>query len=351
MKLDAFKLPDWTKIWAGGWSLLTCSHFGDQYTKEIRFGERFFATRAIIAVRDGKSSCWVRQADRDTLGAYLSGEVAGDDGKVDEICESLKRESDAVIGFVADHENGEITGDIYRAFWAAVLKQYQYHINVKYIVDYLAPELLEKYLPKFEEARVYAEPVFHRTEDFMHALGKQIGAAKGVSPELALCLTKQEAYDYFETGAFPPEETLKERNHESAFLFDSESVQFTSGAGIAEVEALTAAVPASDTIKGKTAWGGKAEGVVRIIFDPAKADHFQQGDILVTGMTRPEYLSLMKKAAAFVTDAGGVLSHAAIVARELKKPCVIGTEIATKALKDGDRVEVDADAGTVRKLS
>jgi pyruvate,water dikinase len=56
----------------------------------------------------------------------------------------------------------------------------------------------------------------------------------------------------------------------------------------------------------------------------------------------------MKKATAFVTDAGGILSHAAIVAREMKKPCIIGTGVATKVLKDGDLVEVDANKGVVK---
>ena len=58
----------------------------------------------------------------------------------------------------------------------------------------------------------------------------------------------------------------------------------------------------------------------------------------------------MKRTAAFVTDAGGITSHAAIVSRELGKPCVIGTKIATKVLKDGDEVEVDAEKGVVRKI-
>ena len=58
----------------------------------------------------------------------------------------------------------------------------------------------------------------------------------------------------------------------------------------------------------------------------------------------------MHKAAAFVTDAGGILSHAAITAREMKKPCVIGTQIATKVFKDGDFIEVDANKGIVRKI-
>ncbi len=56
----------------------------------------------------------------------------------------------------------------------------------------------------------------------------------------------------------------------------------------------------------------------------------------------------MKRAAAFVTDEGGITCHAAIVAREMKKPCVIGTKIATQIFKDGDMVEVDAQRGVVR---
>ena len=65
-------------------------------------------------------------------------------------------------------------------------------------------------------------------------------------------------------------------------------------------------------------------------------------------MTRPEFLPLMSKASAFITDEGGITCHAAIVAREMKKPCIIGTKIGTKALKDGDMIEVDADKGVVK---
>lgn len=92
------------------------------------------------------------------------------------------------------------------------------------------------------------------------------------------------------------------------------------------------------------------KGLVKIIFDPQKQD-FNKGEILVTSMTRPEFLPLMKKAKAIITDEGGITSHAAIVSRELDKPCVIGTKNATQVLKDGDLVEVDANKGVVRKLS
>jgi pyruvate,water dikinase len=89
---------------------------------------------------------------------------------------------------------------------------------------------------------------------------------------------------------------------------------------------------------------------VKIVIDPRKVEDFSIGDILVTTMTTPEYIFVMKKAAAILTDTGGLTSHAAIVSRELGIPCIVGTKIATRVLKDGDLVEVDADSGVVRIL-
>ena len=103
-------------------------------------------------------------------------------------------------------------------------------------------------------------------------------------------------------------------------------------------------------IKGNTAYPGSAVGYVKIVISRNKIDTVQEGEILVAAMTTPEYMPALKKASAFVTDEGGITSHAAIVARELKKPCIIGTKVATEVLKDGDLVEVDADKGIVRIL-
>ena len=76
----------------------------------------------------------------------------------------------------------------------------------------------------------------------------------------------------------------------------------------------------------------------------------KKGDIIVAAETMPSYITVMRRASAFVTNQGGITCHAAIIARELKKPCIIGTKIATKVLKDGDYVEVDANKVIVRKL-
>jgi phosphohistidine swiveling domain-containing protein len=106
----------------------------------------------------------------------------------------------------------------------------------------------------------------------------------------------------------------------------------------------------ADMIKGQTACPGQVSGRVRLILRRNEMENMKEGEILVTTMTTPDFLPAMKKAAAFVTDEGGITCHAAIIAREMHKPCVIGTKVATKALQDGDRVEVDADKGEVRIL-
>lgn len=104
-------------------------------------------------------------------------------------------------------------------------------------------------------------------------------------------------------------------------------------------------------LKGYVASLGKAIGRVRIIFNPHLDNLvFNEGEILVTGMTSPDFAPFMKKAGAIVTELGGVTCHAAIISRELRKPCVVGTKFATKMLKDGDLVEVDANNGIVKVL-
>ncbi|MBI5654352.1 hypothetical protein HZC53_01720 [Candidatus Uhrbacteria bacterium] len=102
------------------------------------------------------------------------------------------------------------------------------------------------------------------------------------------------------------------------------------------------------SITGAVAHPGVAQGRVRIVTDISAVTDFAAGDILVCDNTDVRFLPLMQKAAAIVTNRGGILTHAAIVARELGKPCIIGTKNATEILKNGDEVEVDAVQGKVK---
>lgn len=103
-------------------------------------------------------------------------------------------------------------------------------------------------------------------------------------------------------------------------------------------------------VVGRVACKGVVRGTVRVIKNPADFERLKQGDILVTSMTTPDFVVIMKRAGAIVTDEGGLSCHAAIVSRELGVPCVIGTKVATKVLGDGEIVEVDADRGVVIRV-
>ena len=103
-------------------------------------------------------------------------------------------------------------------------------------------------------------------------------------------------------------------------------------------------------VKGQVVYSGKVQGEVVVIKTMAEFGKMKKDDILVCPMTNPDFVQLLHKAKAIVTDQGGILCHAAIVSREFKLPCIVGTEIATKVFKDGDLVEVDAEKGIVRRV-
>jgi len=103
-------------------------------------------------------------------------------------------------------------------------------------------------------------------------------------------------------------------------------------------------------LSGTPACTGKVTGIVKIINVPEEMSKMKTGDIMVAHNTNPNLVPAMKKAAALVSEAGGLTCHTAIVARELQTPCIVGVAGATRALKDGDRVEVDATQGVVRKI-
>ena len=103
-------------------------------------------------------------------------------------------------------------------------------------------------------------------------------------------------------------------------------------------------------LKGQPASPGMAKGRVRLVFSIHDVKKVERGNILVASLTNPTYVPAMEKAGAIVTDEGGLLSHAAIISRELKVPCVVGTKVATRVLKDGDIISVDANSGRIIKL-
>ncbi len=153
-------------------------------------------------------------------------------------------------------------------------------------------------------------------------------------------------------NALPSEKVLQERQAGFYYTDDKlfpnsakEEIERTYGLQLTRAET-------DDTgeIHGQVAYPGKVTGHVRRLHGVKQLAEFQDGEILVAATTTPDLLPAMKKAAAIVSDEGGLVCHAAIVARELKIPCVIGTKVAMDVLRDGDLVEVDAEQGIVRKI-
>ncbi len=104
-------------------------------------------------------------------------------------------------------------------------------------------------------------------------------------------------------------------------------------------------------IRGQIAYKGKVQAKARVILDRRNASELQEGEILVTAMTTPDFVPAMKISSGIITNEGGVLCHAAIMSRELRKPCVIGTKNVTDIIKTGDLVELDADTGIIKILN
>lgn len=174
----------------------------------------------------------------------------------------------------------------------------------------------------------------------------------GLSPKQFRMLMSWELRDAVEKHKFDVNE-LNARAAFWVFHYDGKTKSKTILSGKKAHEFFDALdfekIQINDTkqLTGECACTGKASGVVKIINLASEISKMQQGDVLVSRATSPNIVPAMKLASAIVTDMGGMTCHAAIVSRELGKPCVIGTKIATKWLHDGDKVSVDATAGIV----
>ncbi len=191
----------------------------------------------------------------------------------------------------------------------------------------------------------------------LEPLLQEIASRIGVSLENVRTMLWSEVHDALtnpEThGGAKLKKNLEERFTYFAYYAENGREQVFLGKTAEKLESKAKTLTIDHSLKelvGQTACLGKATGTVKILHGPKDLHKMRRGDVLVAIATDPDIVPAMKLAAAIVTEQGGVTSHAAIVSRELGVPCVIGTKIATKWLKDGDKVEVDATRGIVRKL-
>lgn len=114
----------------------------------------------------------------------------------------------------------------------------------------------------------------------------------------------------------------------------------------------TSDAAASRTVlRGVAVSHGVVEGTVRVVASPAAFRTFKKNEILVTPFLTPEYASVVHKAKGVIADVGAIMSHAAVVVRELGIPCLVGTKEAAKILRNGDAVRLDTKRGIVEVVS
>ena len=232
---------------------------------------------------------------------------------------------------------------------AKIIKKYN---NIKQLVDVLQ---------KFALARMRIKSLWAGSDYNCIPLFEEIGKRTGESiVNLEKIYLLKDIHAVLIRGKKLSEKERKDRKKSFAVLWKNNRAIYKSGI---QAEKLAKRelkelyeIAKTNEIKGISANSGIARGVAKILLsgDIENArrlrKEFRKGQILVTQMTQPNVMDIAGKASALVTNEGGLLSHAAIISRELKIPCLVGTHVATDVIKDGDLVEVDADKGVVKIL-
>ncbi len=202
--------------------------------------------------------------------------------------------------------------------------------------------------------RSYRAEIFYRSYVSVRGLLGAIASTLAIDAEDLFYLLPEELVAALQSGEPAPRDVVAARRRGYLFLTDRVLGHLIySGADAIQhcPQIIEQGQAACDELQGQAAFAGKVRGRVRIVHTLADLDLVVPGDVMVTHATNIDYLSALGRVAAFVTEEGGILCHAAVVSRELGIPAVLGTGNATSILCTGDIVEVDATAGVVRRLA
>ncbi|MDD4900878.1 MAG: PEP-utilizing enzyme [Patescibacteria group bacterium] len=207
------------------------------------------------------------------------------------------------------------------------------------------------FLSEVAKARLNFKETWEEVRKYLGKIWQSFGGEHGISPENLKLLTIIEFLSLWQKKKLKlAQEMIIGRDSRFIILRQTDKEIILTGKKADDF--LKKNLPQEEAgnvnfIQGRPAFGGYAKGRVKAI-DIAAGASLRKRFILVTSMTTPDFVPLLKMADAIVTDEGGLTCHAAIISRELKIPCIVGTKIATKVLHDGDLVEVDADKGVVK---
>ena len=202
--------------------------------------------------------------------------------------------------------------------------------------------------------------LFFGPGSYLGVLASTVGAQGGVPAGDIVWYRENELVDLLKTGVKVGAADIAARQQAFVFYKDAQLyLRLIAGQeAVGFIESFVESAPQEQALKGRVANGkgqivtGKVRVITRDYHDEATMQQhmaqMQEGEVLISETTEPTMMEAMRKASAIVTDIGGMLSHAAITARELQVPCIVGVDNASKVLKTGDMVEVDAERGVVR---
>ncbi len=227
------------------------------------------------------------------------------------------------------------------------IKQYKLNQKDKKII---------KVLKDYIYTSLWADELYHKIPCLVMPILIKIYRRLKISYKHLIFMTADEILESLKLNRVSKSllQTINRRINNFAFLYDGGRIELLTGkalnkfaANIIKRQKRKFSLKLNE-IKGQPAYAGKVRGVIKVIKNMDDIRNFERGKILVATNTAPIHVPAMERAMAIITDEGGLLSHAAIISREFKKSCIVGTKIATKVLKDGDLVEVDADKGIVK---
>lgn len=227
----------------------------------------------------------------------------------------------------------------------------------KKIINELKPDKKFKNLLRFLKEHVflrdYRDMIRQKLNLELRRFYQETGRRLGLNIEQIAILTNDEIIKYLCAGKKFSQKEIEQREKTYLLIQKGNKVEIYFGVKAttkARKELQIEKLGKAREVKGIIGSTGKARGVAKIVYTNKDLHKVREGDIMIATMTRQDFVPAIRGAVALVTDEGSVTCHAAIISRELKIPCIIGTKIATKVLKDGDLVEVDANNGVVRKI-
>jgi len=343
----------WISRWAGSYTFISCSYWGPQYHHSLKKHLGVYFDHTLFIHRKGTVSFFIAEDEFRHLGETLAKKSEEELSFAKKYCDAIKQNTDILLPLMETLQKKIPTLVEYEKFSSVFDRHLAYHVFIKKTIDFLSIEGLDKLLPMFKDARLYSEKIYSESERFFRNVMEFVAEKEKCNADYLTCLTQEEFENYLKNGNLPNESELEKRYEASVLYFEKDKMVLLLGRDVSEVEEAIAkqAMAGKDEVKGITAYPGKITGKARIVLDPFNVGVFNENDILITGMTRPEFMPLIKKSSAIITDVGGILCHAAITAREMKIPCIVGTAVATKIFKDDDVLEVDAENGVVKKIT